>query len=119
VANNARWGNIVPGAIALVRGSSTVAYLIYTRYTGSRTEGLNCSAGLYYRSITVNADFSLTWGPVVTVQDSTQTGSIYGVQMTANATVIGGVTYVLCAIMPRAPATNPAAANIVGIRIPN
>lgn len=119
VNNNARWGNIVPGAIALVRRSNTVAYLIYTQYTGSRTEGLNCSAGLYYRSITVNSDFSLTWGPAVQVQDPTQTGSIYGVQMTANATTIGGVTYVLCAIMPRAPQTNPGNANMVGIRIPN
>ena len=119
VNNNARWGNIVPGAVALVRGGADFAYMFYTKYTGSRTEGSNCSAGLYYRRVTANSDSSLTWGNSVLVQDPAQTGSVYGVQMSANSTVINGVTYVICSIMPRAPSTMPATPTVVGVRITN
>lgn len=117
--NNARWGSIVPGAVALVRGGSDFAYMIYTKYTGSRTAGWNRSAGLYYRRITVNSDYSLTWGTPVLVQDPAQTGDIYGIQMAAQSTVINGVTYVLCSIMPRSPTSWPADTTVVGIRIVN
>jgi hypothetical protein len=117
--NNARWGSIVPGAVALVRGGADFAYMIYTKYTGSRTAGWNVSAGLYYRKITVNSDLSLTWGTAVLVQDPATTGNIYGVQMAAQSTTISGYTYVVCSIMPTAPSTLPADATMVGIRIKN
>jgi hypothetical protein len=117
---SSRWSTVIPGAVSLVRGNATTAYMFYTKYTGAPTAalGLNSSAGLYYRSLTVDSSYNITWGTPVVVQDPAQTGNIYGASMAAASTTIDNVTYVFCAISPN---SNPVLANshptMVGIKI--
>jgi hypothetical protein len=97
-STSGRW-TTVPGAFDIMKKSDTEILMVYTKYTGTVSNGATQSAGLYYRIITWNGS-NLTFGTQVQVQNPDITGNIYGISMTASSTNLNGYTYVLCVIAP-------------------